>query len=89
MKPEKMMETMNNLLKSRAIDANLKDKLIGLSDSIMTNYSKVKEIKEIIKYDTGEFDKLVEQAKKNALNFGMEENPEFIKGRKIKQPQLN
>ena len=84
MKPEKMMETMNNLLKSRTIDANLKDKLIDLSDSIMTNYLKVKEIKEIIKFDNGEFDKLVEQAKKNVLNFSLEENPEFIKSRKAK-----
>jgi rRNA pseudouridine-1189 N-methylase Emg1 (Nep1/Mra1 family) len=89
MKPEKMMETMNNLLKSRTIDANLKDKLIDLSDSIMTNYLKVKEIKEIIKFDNGEFDKLVEQAKKNVLNFSLEENPEFIKSRKAKITQLN
>jgi rRNA pseudouridine-1189 N-methylase Emg1 (Nep1/Mra1 family) len=89
MKPEKMMETMNNLLKSRTIDANLKDKLIDLSDSIMTNYLKVKEIKEIIKFDNGEFDKLIEQAKKDALNFSLEENPEFIKSRKAKITQLN
>lgn len=83
MKTEKMFETFNSLLKQRAVSADAKDKMISLSESIIENFSKIKEIKEVIKYDLEQFEKIVEQEKKDALNISFLENPEFEKKLKL------
>jgi len=84
MKAEKIIGSLRDLLNVRAMTSIDKDELNSLINTMSENVDTQRTLKEEFKDLEKEFETKIERLKANALNFSLEENPDFKPKSKLK-----